>query len=1381
MSARHAVRRPLAALAVVLTLVVAAVLTGGPASAAGPWYVATTGNNAAACTTAAAPCATIGGVLAKGGFASGDTINVASGTYTGLTTFTKGANVIGSGTVVLDGNALGSTVAVTAVVNVKLTNLTIRNGGLAANSAGGGLRVQAGAVTADDVIITGNRALLGGGVAVYPGTTFAMTRGSIRGNTGTGASQGGGIYAAGRTTFTEVAVRDNTAVSGGGAYVANAGDLGVSGGSISSNTATAAALGQGWGGGVMVAGKTASAAAGILQLTGTTLNDNVAAGGVSALAGLGGAVMNVGTTTISDSSFSGNRATGTASASGYGGAIYHGGTSPAVPELTITDTTIAGGGLTSNAVVGGGIVAASPLTATGLTLSRNVAQLGGGLYTTAPTTLKDSVLTLNRATHGSIGAGGALAAARPTTTGTIAVKLDHTDVTDNVSAVYGGGLSLGFGVTADVVGGSKITGNDAIAGAGVSNAGALTVRDSAVSNNDASYQGGGLYNGSTTASDTPTASLVDSSIDGNTAASGGGGIVTLKGATLTTSGGHINDNSSIGGGGVIVGDGAPATFDGTDLIGNTASTVGGGAVLNSGTTTISRATIAGNKAVRTTGSSGLGGGIYSGSATANASTSLTIRSSTLSGNEAYAAAAVLTYSTGSGATNTASIDNSTVTGNTNSSSIGSIQQNHPLTITGSTITGNTAAGGGSGGLSLAAPTQAGITGTIVSGNSGPECTGTPKDGGRNLTDAGETSCGFSAAKNDVFGAPQLGVLADNGGQTKTLLPGAASPALDKIPAATSTGLTHAVTGNPVTLCGADAKDQRGTDRPQGARCDIGAVEALQVAPTVSGPATADFTLGSAGQSVTFTSTGSPQATLTSTGALPAGVTFVDNHDGTATLSGTPTAGPGGEYAITVKATNEAGSDSRAFTLVLLEAPKLNGPVASTYTVGQAGGPDVFEQSSGFPKATLSASALPSGIGFTSQAGSGTGSIAGTPADGTGGEYDITITGDNGTPPPAKHQFALTVNEAPDLDGPSTSTFTVGTDASSAPFTSTGFPEPELSATGLPAGLTLDGSGSARITGTPADGSGGEYDATVTATNGVGDDATQDVHVVVREAPELTGPSTARLVANSSGEVVFSSDGYPRADITATGSLPTGVSFVDHGNGSASLTGTPAASAVGSYDITVRASNGVAPDSVIHLTLVVAPELVITTTSLADASYKTAYSKPVVATGGLPPYDFSLESGSLPAGLTLGSDGTITGSPTGATGTSTFTVKVTDADNPRHTDTQQLSITVGKGATTLSLEPVLLKVGPSVPLGVSVGVARATLKGGSPLVPIAGQSIVFKANNTAVCTATTDATGLAKCTLSPLGLVLVTLAGGINASYAGSTVWLPSSGTAGILG
>jgi hypothetical protein len=72
------------------------------------------------------------------------------------------------------------------------------------------------------------------------------------------------------------------------------------------------------------------------------------------------------------------------------------------------------------------------------------------------------------------------------------------------------------------------------------------------------------------------------------------------------------------------------------------------------------------------------------------------------------------------------------------------------------------------------------------------------------------------------------------------------------------------------------------------------------APTITSASTTTFFVASAG-SFTVATTGSPKPTLSESGALPAGLTFVDNGDGTATLAGTPSAGTEGSYPFTITA------------------------------------------------------------------------------------------------------------------------------------------------------------------------------------------------------------------------------------------------------------------------------------------------------------------------------------------------------------------------------------------------------------------------------------------------------------------------------------------------
>jgi hypothetical protein len=120
----------------------------------------------------------------------------------------------------------------------------------------------------------------------------------------------------------------------------------------------------------------------------------------------------------------------------------------------------------------------------------------------------------------------------------------------------------------------------------------------------------------------------------------------------------------------------------------------------------------------------------------------------------------------------------------------------------------------------------------------------------------------------------------------------------------------------------------------------------------------------------------------------------------------------------------------------------------------------------------------------------------------------------------------------------------------------------------------------------------------------------------------------------------------------------------------------------SFTVSIQATSIAFPSEVQTITLTVqqtAP-LMITTTTLPNGVQGQTYpTAQLTATGGVPPYKWLPLSGSVPSGLTLNPDGTITGIPTVTGVDNTFTVQVADSETPTPqtatTTAGQLSITV----------------------------------------------------------------------------------------------------------
>jgi uncharacterized protein (TIGR03437 family) len=120
-------------------------------------------------------------------------------------------------------------------------------------------------------------------------------------------------------------------------------------------------------------------------------------------------------------------------------------------------------------------------------------------------------------------------------------------------------------------------------------------------------------------------------------------------------------------------------------------------------------------------------------------------------------------------------------------------------------------------------------------------------------------------------------------------------------------------------------------------------------------------------------------------------------------------------------------------------------------------------------------------------------------------------------------------------------------------------------------------------------------------------------------------------------------------------------------------------------------------------------LTITSPSpLANGAVGLAYSLSFAATGGLTPYSWSVTSGVLPAGLNLGSTGSLTGTPTAA-GQFAFTIGVADsAQGPAaQTASKSFTLRISPALSITTTSPIAATAGSSLTVVL-------TATGGAPL-------------------------------------------------------------------
>ncbi|HBY63886.1 MAG TPA: hypothetical protein DEH78_29015 [Solibacterales bacterium] len=419
-----------------------------------------------------------------------------------------------------------------------------------------------------------------------------------------------------------------------------------------------------------------------------------------------------------------------------------------------------------------------------------------------------------------------------------------------------------------------------------------------------------------------------------------------------------------------------------------------------------------------------------------------------------------------------------------------------------------------------------------------------------------------------------------------------------------------------------------------------------------------FTVGSA---LTITSTTLPNgsrgtayaANLTSSGGsgavtwivtggtLPPGLTVAPNG----AVTGTPT--DSGTFVFNVRASDSTNAQANAaVSLTIVDPPIEIAPGGlPAGRVGRSYSASVRLQGSGVAIFDLAGGSLPPGLSLL-----GDGSITGVPS--ASGTFSFNVRASAGT---ATSTRSFTIRIAPLPPSVTTDSLpegTVGVSYTGMVGTVGGDAPIRLSATGLPAGLSMSPNGS--ITGTPTEA--GDFTVAVTATDASGESTGRNVSLRIRDP--LSGGSSLPngVVGRQYSAPLTIGGGTPPYSFSLIGGLPAGLSLATTGL----ITGTPTTE--GRSMVEFRATDASGRVFTASVELVIRPELGINAPGIVNNQVPPArrggdFGFLFEGVGGDPPYRWTMSG--APPGLTIDPlTGRITGSPT-RSGVFNITITLTD--------------------------------------------------------------------------------------------------------------------------
>ena len=305
---------------------------------------------------------------------------------------------------------------------------------------------------------------------------------------------------------------------------------------------------------------------------------------------------------------------------------------------------------------------------------------------------------------------------------------------------------------------------------------------------------------------------------------------------------------------------------------------------------------------------------------------------------------------------------------------------------------------------------------------------------------------------------------------------------------------------------------------------------------------------------------------------------------------------------------------------------------------------------------------------------------------------------------AQAVVSITVSSQLQIVPPTTFSAVVATPFSGGLSAVGGTPPYNWQTSGQPAWLSVNPA-TGVLSGTPPAAGLFTFTATVTDSGGVPQTIQAQISVTVAPQPLQIAPPTT---FTGTAGVPFS------AILTATGGTPPYLwqvsgqpAWLVINASTGALSGTP--TAVGPFAFVVTVSDSGAGASLVAISAgasmqtaqasvtltIAASSLVVPPTSAFAGTVGTPISGSLTATGGTPPYTW--QATGLPGGLSLSSNGSITGTPTAA-GVFHFTANVADS----------ASSTPGTGSTAVTITVAPPYVPSDITLAIQTGTAQPTL-------------------------------------------------------------------------